>query len=474
MRNGFSMRAICFVLSPVCAALLALGGCAVREPRTSVPMALPDDWNTPAAGAPAATQDAAVPAQWWQGFGSAQLGALVDEALAGSADLGTAAQRVRQADIALQLAGAAQLPGVSASAGSSANRSEGASTRKSSNVSLSVSYEVDLWGRLAADAQSARAALDASRFDLATARITVAASVASTYFQHLALRERLEIARQNLATAERVLRIVEARARNGVATSLEVSQQTTTVLQQRTALAPLQLQVRQTASALALLLGRQPLGFEVGADQALAQLAPPAVAAGLPSSLLARRPDLRAAEARLAAADANVAAARAALLPSFSLSAGGGVSSAALLSLAGGTGSASLAASLAQSLFDGGRRQLQVESARSQREVLVNTYASAVRSALKEADDALASAATSRSQERTQGEVVAQAQRSLALAELRYREGADTLLTVLDAQRTLFSAQDALAQQRLARLTAAVDLYRALGGGWQPQQAAAE
>ena len=446
------------------ASLVMFGGCAaVHEPPTVVPVPLPEAWRD----APAA--DAQVPQDWWRGFGSPRLETLVQEALAGSGDLRTAAQRVRQADIALQTAGAAQLPGVSVSAGSSANRSEGASTRKSTSVSLSVGYEVDLWGRLAAGEQGARAALKASRYDLETARITLTASVATTYFQWLALRERVEIARRSLETAERLLRVVQARARNGVATPLEVSQQTTTVLQQRTALEPLQEQVRQTASALALLLGREPVGFDVGGDEGLMALQAPSVAPGLPSALLARRPDLRAAEARLAAADADVAAARAALLPSIALSAGGGVGSAALLSLAGATGSASLAASLAQSLFDGGRKELQVESSRSQREVLVETYASAVRRALKEVQDALGNAATGQRQEVTQGEVVTQAQRSLQLAELRYREGVDALLTVLDAQRTLFSAQDALAQTRQARLTAAVDLYRVLGGGWQPE-----
>lgn len=453
-----------FSRTALAVALIVLGGCAVHEPPTVVNMPLPEAWRE----APLATE-AQVPQDWWRGFGSPRLEALVKEALAGSSDLRTAAQRVRQADIALQTAGAAQLPGVSVSAGSSANRSEGASTRKSTSVSLSVGYEVDLWGRLAAGEQGARAALDASRYDLETARITLTASVATTYFQWLALRERVAIARQSLETAERVLRVVQARARNGVATPLEVSQQTTTVLQQRTALAPLEEQVRQTASALALLLGREPVGFAVGGDEGLMALEAPSVAPGLPSALLARRPDLRAAEARLAAADADVAAARAALLPSIALSAGGGVGSAALLSLAGATGSASLAASLAQSLFDGGRKELQVESVRSQREVLVETYASAVRRALKEVQDGLGNAATSERQEGTQREVVVQAQRSLQLAELRYREGVDTLLTVLDAQRTLFSAQDALAQTRQARLTAAVDLYRVLGGGWRPE-----
>ena len=445
------------------AALLVLTGCAIHEPRTQAPVALPTAW----VDAPDA--DAAIAPDWWRAFGSQRLEALVQRAQAGSPDLRTAAQRVRQADIALQLAGASLLPSVSASAGSSANRSEGASTRKSTNLSLGVSYEVDLWGRLASGQESARLAAEASRYDLETARITVAASVANSYFQWLAARERLAIARDSLAIAERVLRITESRLRNGVATPLEVSQQTTAVLQQRTALAPLELQARQTASALALLLGEQPVGFDVGEGETLMQLQTPAVAPGLPSSLLARRPDLRAAESRLAAADADVAAARAALLPSLSLSASGGVSSAALISLAGGTGAASIAASLAQTLFDGGRKQLQVESTRLQREMLVDGYANAARTAFKEVDDALGTAATSQRQESTQAEVVAQARRTLQLAEVRYREGTDTLLTVLDAQRTLFSARDALAQQRLSRLGAAVGLYRVLGGGWQAQ-----
>jgi len=459
------MRPPAIRLSALLAALL-LAGCAVTEPRTALPTAMPAAWNETAM--PGA---AAIAPDWWRSFDSARLEALIDEALQGSGDLRIAAQRVRQADIALRMAGAAQLPGVSGSVGTGASRSEAggvpASTRESSSVSLSVSYELDLWGRIAAGVQSAQASFDASRHDLETVRITLTASVATTYFQWLATRERLAIARENLATAERVLNIVEARYRFGVATPLDVSQQTTTVLQQRTALIPLETQVRQTASALALLLGRVPQGFEPGEGELLTQLTPPAVAPGLPSELLTRRPDLAAAEAQLAAGDANVAAARAALLPSVSLSAGGGVSSAALLSLVDSTRTVSIGLSLAQSIFDGGRQRLAVESSQAQREILLENYAGAVRSALKEVDDALGNADRSTRQEEVQREVVAQAQRTLSLSELRYREGSDTLLTVLDAQRTLFSAQDTLAQLRLARLTAAVDLFRVLGGGWQ-------
>ena len=459
-------------------AALALTGCAITEPRTP-PLAglgtpMPEAWREAApepATPPAADAPSAVTADWWQQFSSSQLSTLVTQALADSGTLKAAAERVRQADLALRTADAGRLPTASASAGTSASRSEGGGvsgpTRESTSLSLSASYEVDLWGRLAAGVQSAEASLAATRHDLDAARITLAGSVANSYFQWLALRARLRIAQENLAIAERVQQIVQARFQFGVATPLEVTQQTTTVLQQRAALIPLETQQRQTESALALLLGRVPQGFALAATEELADLRVPEVAPGLPADLLARRPDLAAAEAQLQAADANVAAARGALLPSLSLSAGGGASSGALLSLADGTRSVSLGLSLAQSLFDGGRRRLAVESQRVQREMLVQTYASAVRTALKEVDDALGNAVRYRRQAEAQQAVADQARRTLELAELRFREGSDTLLTVLDAQRTLFSAQDSLAQLQQARLTAAADLYRVLGGGWQ-------
>jgi NodT family efflux transporter outer membrane factor (OMF) lipoprotein len=460
--------ALGFVHARLAAAALALltAGCAVTEPVTRAAPALPAAW-TEAASVPAG----AVPVarDWWRGFGSEQLPGLVDAALAGSADLRIAAERVRQAELALQQAGTSLLPSVGVSAGSNTSRSDGpdtaASTRKSSSLGLSVSYEVDLWGRIAAGVQAGQAQLAASRFDLDGARLTLASAVATTYFQLRATEARLVLARENLAIAERVLKVVEARRRNGVATALEVSQQTTAVLQQRTAVLPLEVQQRQTLSALALLLGRVPQGYALP-EENFARLAVPVVAPVLPSELLLRRPDLAAAEAQLAAADANVAAARAALLPSVSLSASGGLASAALLRLADPTATVSLGLSLAQSLFDNGRQQLAVESSRSQRVVLVETYGNAVRTALKEVDDGLGNAERNRRQELAQQQVLAQAQLSLRLAELRYREGSGDLLSVLDAQRTLFSAQDQLAALRLARLTAALDLFKALGGGW--------
>jgi outer membrane protein TolC len=183
-------------------------------------------------------------------------------------------------------------------------------------------------------------------------------------------------------------------------------------------------------------------------------------------ALLTRRPDLAAAEAQLAAADANVDAARAALLPSLSLSASSSLTSASLFSLADPTRSISLGLSLAQSIFDGGRQRAQIQLSESQRVVLIENYGQAIRTAVKEVGDALGQASYSQQQEDLQRELVAQAQASLRLAELRYREGSGDLMSLLDAQRSLFSAQDSLSVQRLARLQAVLDLYKALGGDW--------
>ena len=463
-------------LKPLCIALaVALAGCATTEPKTRVQIDMPRQF-TEAAVAGAAGVTSQLTTDWWTSFGSPQLTSLIQQALAGSSDIRIAAERITQAELALRVANASLLPSIGVGAGQSFSRTDStgadATTRRGTSVSIAMSYEIDLWGRLAAGIQAQQQALNISRFDADIVQLTLTTGVAATYFQLLSTRERLDIARENLATAERVLKVVDARYRNGVATQLDLSQQMTAVLNQRAALIPLEVTERQTVSALALLIGRVPQGFGVAADN-FEELRVPAVGAGLPSELLTRRPDLAAAEAQLAAADANVAAARAALLPSISLSTSAGLATSALLSLANPTNVLSIGLSLAQTLFDGGQRRAQVGIEQSQRRILVETYASAVRTSLKEVDDALGNADSGVRLESAQQQTVEQAQRSLRLAEIRYREGVGDLLAVLDAQRSLFSAQDQLAQARLTRLTASLDLFKALGGGWVAPEATA-
>lgn len=453
---------------PLAALVALLAGCALTEPVARPDQPLPTGWTEAGPTAPAALAD-----NWWQTFGSPALDALIAEAQVASPDLQIQAERVIQAELALRQTRASLFPSLSLGGDSGWSRRDagdrGSSVvteSKSTSLGLSASYELDLWGRIAANVDSARASLTATRYDRDSARLSLTASVAATYFQLLTLQERLEIARQNLAIAERVQKVVEARYRNGAASALEVSQQRTAVLTRRAAIEPLDVSVRQTRSALAILLGRNPQDV-VPEFERLDALAIPTVDPGLPTELLLRRPDLASAEASLTAASANIVAARAALLPSFSLSAGGGVASSLLLSLADPGTTVSLSAAVVQTIFDSGRLQAGVDIARSRQRELVESYRSAIITALKEVEDALSNANRDANQEAAQREILAEAQHALRLAELRYREGAADLLTVLDAQRTLFAAQDQLAQLRQARLTDAISLYKALGGGWR-------
>lgn len=448
-------------------AALSLAGCAVTETVQRPALPVPAGWTE---AVPTQVAAAPIEGDWWNRFGSPQLAALVDEALAANPDIRISAERVFQAESAVRSTGASLFPSVDAGASGSARRDDqsgrSATSSESTSMSLSVRYEVDLWGRLAAGLESAQASALAARHDHEAVRLSLAAGVGSAYFQLLAAEERLRIAGENLESARRVLAIVDARYRNGVASALDLERQRTAVTAQEASLLPLETQLRQTASALALLLGRAPQQLALDAEP-LQEIVVPEVAPGLPAELLTRRPDLASVEADLAAADANVSAARAALLPSIQLSGSAGLASTALMSLAAPSTGINLVASLAQTIFDGGRLREQVEVQRSQRRALLEAYRRAVLAAFKEVEDGLGSAARGTAQEEAQRTVVRQASRTLELAELRYREGADDLLSVLDAQRTLFQAQDSLAQLRLARLNAALDLYKALGGGWR-------
>ena len=447
--------------------LLALTGCATwNDPLPQGASGIPSAW-VELGGADTVT----LTRDWWLGFGSKELTELIDAALLTSPDLGMASERVRQAEAQARIAGATLFPDLSVGVGTGARatRPSGGewSHDNASSVTLSASYEIDLWGKLAAGKRVAEAALNATRFDRETVRLTLVSGVANGYFQLSSLRGRLEIARQNLEIAERVLKVVDARVRYGAAPALDLARQQAAVLTLRASLPPLQLQERQTLHALAILTGRTPEGFAItGAN--LADLGVPRVGPGLPADLLARRPDLASAEAQLTAAHANVAVARAALLPGISLTGSAGLASTVLINfLHAPTAGLSLGASLLQPIFDGGRLRGQVDIAKSQERELVEGYHKAILAALADVESALASGGRAAEQEALQVQVVDQAKIALRLAEIRYREGADDLLTVLDAQRTLFQAQDQSAQVRLARLQASVSLYKALGGGWR-------
>lgn len=403
---------------------------------------------------------------WWQHFASPELDDLMVQAQANNPDLGAAAARILQAEAQARIAGASLLPNVDAGldAGRSGIVDQGGASG-SYSASLGASYELDFWGANRAQRAGARANLLASAYDRETVALTLTAGVANSYLQVLSLQERLDIARLNLELAEEILRVVEARVRNGAGTPLDLARQRAVVARQRASVEPLRQQERDARAALALLLGRTPQGFQT--EGQLAALAIPDVVAGLPSELLARRPDIRQQEARLLAADADIAVARAAFLPSVRLTGALGTRSDVFSELFSGDLLYNVGASLTQPIFNAGRLRAQRDLTEARRLELLEQYRGATLQAFADVDLALSAIETLAEQAFQQEEELAQTRRAFTLAEARYREGADDLLSLLDAQQSLYQAEENNGLLRLARMQAIVTLYRSLGGGWQ-------
>lgn len=450
------------------AVMAAMSGCASAPEAEIPPLEVPASWrhDAPASAGPAASL--AGP-DWWRRFGSDELAALVAQAQFGSFDLAAAAARVRQAQALARIAGAALLPDVTLSATAQRLREPQSTVTGYYTAELFASYEIDLWGGNAAARDAAVARLQSTAYARDTVALTLVAGVAATYLQTVALRERVEIARRNTENAERILALVSSRARAGAATPLELAQQRGLVATQRQDFALRQQQAQSSLTALALLLGRPVQGFDI-ATATLDGIAMPGVGAGVPASLITHRPDLAQAERALAGAQADIRVARAAMLPSLTLTAGAGFGADRLGDLLN-TSLYGLAAGLVVPVFNAGRLAAGRDLAVARREELLAAYRGAIVNALGDVEVALNTVDGLGRQRTEQAEALAQAREAARLAESRYRAGAETLLTVLDAQRTLYAAQDDAAALHVSELQAGVGLFRALGGGWMAPEA---
>ncbi len=457
--------------------VLALAGCnvgdAFKHPDTKVPEHFAE------AGTPA--KPAWPSADWWKQFHSPRLDELIAQAQAANFDLQAAVARVRQADAQARIAGAALLPSLVNATGSvshdkaASSRSGAASGRRSRvstsyNATLSAGYEIDFWGKNRAALESAEEFAKASRFDQETVALTVLSGVADTYFSVVSLRDRLEIGHADLAAAESLLADIRKRQGQGLATALDVAQQETLVETQRASLPPLELQLRQNKDALAILLGMMPESPDLTkeGDKNIAGIIAPEVGPGLPSELLMRRPDVQSAEASLASANADITVARAAFFPSIALTADAGYASALLGNLfKPGSMLYSLGASIAQPIFHGGALSGQLEFSKARYDELLADYRKAAVSAFSDTEDALASAARTGEQEKAEMNAGKAAHDAFLMSQRQFDGGLVDIMTVLNTQRSWFSAQDALIQAKLAHLQATVGLYKALGGGWE-------
>src|SRR6202790_1547628 len=427
------------------------------------------------------SDQAAWPARdWYRGFGSPELNGLIEQASSNNFDVSAARSRIAQADARAGQAHAAILPSVDATG--NANYLAGHSVNGTAHETdwaalLSASYEVDFWGKNRATADAARLLAVAARADHDTVALTALAGVANGYFQVLSVGQRLNIAHSNVDAARSLMSIVDARFNVGLSNPVEVATQKAALASAELVIPELEQTQVEALAALALLVGRQPEGFTVeGAP--LESLAEPAVAAGLPAELLHRGPDVYTAEANLKSASADLVAARAALYPSLTLTAAGGVQNpalnAAITSLSGVGPTLNLGAALAQPIFNGGRLRAARAEAEAKQQESATSYRAAIVAALVGVENSLSAIRHLDAARDFQNENMEQSERAFEGAELRYKQGAGDFLSVLEAQRILYTVRDQFIQYRLARLQALVSLCKALGGGWQTPDTAAQ
>ena len=450
---------------------VAAAGCAL-QPRYQRPaVELPAAWRK---SAPEPVLDG----KWWRLYADPALDRLVDEALTNNTDLAAAVARVDEARGLLGEADSRRYPSVDAAAAHGRNLASAATGTlppglprelSETRASLNVSYEVDLWGRLDAATQAARAELLATESARDTVRITLAADVVKGYFALRSLDEQVAAVRRTLELREQALALQKKRFEGGMISDFDYRQLEAEAATTRALLPPLERDREIQQAALEVLLGRSPKQIMDGtlerAEGAQAELVPAAVPSGLPSQLLLRRPDLVGAEQRLVAAHARVAVARSEYFPSITLTGFLGTEAAAVRDLfTGPAGIAGLAVAAAQPIFEGGRLDAGLQVARAREREALAAYRGAIQNAFREVRDALAA------QDRARESVVAEQVRAqaldsaLRLARLRYGNGVGSQLDVIDAERNLLAAQVARYEALRAQRAAVADLFRALGG----------
>jgi NodT family efflux transporter outer membrane factor (OMF) lipoprotein len=460
------------ILTPLALAM-ALSGCMSLAPKYERPAApvAPAFPELPKSGGttlPTATSQAPSSLEWQRFFADARLRQLIELSLANNRDLRVAIGNIEQARAQYRITRADRVPTVSAIvSGNRQTTGEDAPIQSVYQAGFGVSnFELDLFGRVRNLSQAALAQFLATEEARKTTQISLIASVANTYLTMLADDELLAITQQTLKTREESDRLTRLRFENGVVSKLELQQSASLVETARADLARFQRQRAQDANLLTLLVG-QPIPENLAPGATLATTELPDLPAGLPSDLLIARPDIRAAEQQLVAANANIGAARANYFPRISLTGSVGSASTELSGLfKSGSFGWTFAPQAVLPIFDLGRVSAGVDAARAGRDIAVAQYEQSIQTAFREVADALAGQATYSEQLRAQRAVAIAEQDRFNLSDLRYRNGAASYLDLLDAQRSLFQAQQLAVQANLARLQNQVTLYRVLGGGW--------
>lgn len=421
----------------------------------------------PASWSQAGTGTTKMARSWWESFGDPELNRLMAIALDENMDIRAALHRVEQSRAGMKIAGASLLPAASASADAGRTRTDPASgrttTRNSIGAGIGINYELDLFGANRANVEGAEARYAGSQYDRDAVALVVMGDVAGTYFNLLNARQRLSIADTNLKNAREVLNIIQARYDAGTVSALDLAQQQASLAASEAARATTLQNVSIAENALAVLLGQVPQTLAVPGDS-LTAITVPAVDPGQPSSLLERRPDIRKSEMELYAANADIGVARAAYFPTITIGLNGSIASTGFGDPASTV--LGLASALTAPIFQGGRIEGGVEQATARQKELIENYRKTVLVSLREVEDALTAEKTAERREKLLEQAVAESRKAYSYARQQYDAGIIDFQALLETQNTLLSSEDSYAQARNDRLQAAIDLFKALGGGW--------
>lgn len=465
-------------LASFLAPLSLLGGCAMVGPDYQAPSAVsPAAWSQlDAAKGVARTEAAGDLSQWWRAFNDPLLSELVEEALRASPDLRRAQSRLRESRARRAAAGAGLYPELNASADARRSKSSeetgGGTARNTYSAGFDASWELDVFGGARRAVEAAEADLQASEAGLHDTQVSLAAEVALNYVELRAYQTRLAIARSNLASQAETLQLTNWRAQAGLVSSQDVEQARANLEQTRAQIPSLERSYAETEHSLAILLGKVPgsLHARLSANAELPR-PPPSIAVGIPADTLRQRPDVRAAERKLAAETARLGAAEAARYPSFNLSGSLGLEALKFSALGSGNASAySLLASIGVPIFNAGRLRAQAEIQDAVREQALIGYEQSVLNALGDVENALAALARSREREQALTAAADAARNAALLARNQYSAGLIDFQSVLDTERSVLSIQDGLASTRADGISAVIRLYKALGGGWAPSR----
>ena len=465
------MRSIAVLVAAL--SVLSTAACTVGPDYKRPIVVVPDTYRGAASdGGPSPSASSLGDQKWWDVFQDDQLRSLLTVAVRQNFDVRIAAARILQAQAQLGIVRADQFPTVDAGAGSARERqpksSQSAADETSAlQIGVATTWELDFWGKFRRATEAARAELLASEWGRRAVVTSLVSQVAGAYFQLRTLDLDLDITTRTAASRRESLRLTEVRAQGGATSLLDVRQAEQLVFDAAGEIADLERQIAQQENFISVLLGRNPADVPRGAELEQ-QTHLPEVPTGLPSALLERRPDIRQAEQLLVAANANIGVAKAAYFPQISLTGSGGVQSAALSALfTTPAGLWSVGAAVTQSIFNGGRTRSQVALSKAQQEEAVLAYQQTIIQSLREVSDALVGYRKGRDFREQQVLLNRAAADARRLADIRYRGGATSYLEVLDSDTRVFSAELGVTEAELSELLSLVQVYRALGGGWQ-------